>query len=238
VLRLLGQSETPLGVHAIARETGLVPSFCLNVLRALVAEAFVAFDPETKRYSLDAGVLMLGRQWLLRNRFNSLAQGALDEIAKTFDVMTFGVQVLSLEHIIIVALPQVTSSFAFTPYIGGRFPALVSATGRCIAAFCDYPEAELRAEFERIRWAQPLTFEEWMAQGRQARARGFGIDVGNHKPGMTFIAAPVWSGPGRFSHSIIAGGITSVLRRNGQAELQKSVLAAAGRLSDQLCGRA
>ena len=28
---------------------------------------------------------------------------------------------------------------------GSRFPALISATGRCIAAFGDYPEDELRA---------------------------------------------------------------------------------------------
>src|SRR5580704_8779767 len=81
VLRLLGKSDRPLGVQAIARELGLVPSTCLYVLRALVAEEFVAFDPDTKRYSLEAGVLTLARQWLRRNRFNDLAQPALDRIA-------------------------------------------------------------------------------------------------------------------------------------------------------------
>ena len=64
VLRLLGRSDTPLGVHAIARELGLVPSTCLNVLRALVAEELVSFDPDTKRYALEAGVLTLARHWL------------------------------------------------------------------------------------------------------------------------------------------------------------------------------
>jgi DNA-binding IclR family transcriptional regulator len=49
VLRLLGKNATPLGVQAIARELGLVPSTCLHVLRALVAEEFVSFDSETKR---------------------------------------------------------------------------------------------------------------------------------------------------------------------------------------------
>ena len=45
VLRLLGKSDAPLGVQTIARELGLVPSTCLYVLRALVAEEFVSFDP-------------------------------------------------------------------------------------------------------------------------------------------------------------------------------------------------
>src|SRR3546814_12376802 len=62
VLRLHGKRGTPMGVQAIARELGLVPSTCLYVLRALVAEELVSFDPDTKRYALDAGVLTLARR--------------------------------------------------------------------------------------------------------------------------------------------------------------------------------
>src|SRR5580658_1660345 len=86
VLRLLGRSDVPLGVQSIARELGLVPSTCLHVLRALVAEEFVSFDPETKRYSLEAGGLTLARHWLRRNRFNDLAQPVLDRLGKAFEV--------------------------------------------------------------------------------------------------------------------------------------------------------
>src|SRR5271170_8455218 len=68
VLRLLGKSDGPLGVQSIARELGLVPSTCLHVLRALVAEEFVSFDPDIKRYSLEAGVLTLARHWLRRDQ--------------------------------------------------------------------------------------------------------------------------------------------------------------------------
>src|SRR5688572_15503601 len=84
VLRLLGKSDAPLGLQAIARDLGLVPSTCLYVLRALVAEELVAFDPDTKRYSLEAGVLTLARQWLRRNRFADLAQPAIDRICQGF----------------------------------------------------------------------------------------------------------------------------------------------------------
>jgi DNA-binding IclR family transcriptional regulator len=49
ILRLLGKSDVPLGVNAIARELGLVPSTCLYVLRALAEEELVAFDADTKR---------------------------------------------------------------------------------------------------------------------------------------------------------------------------------------------
>src|ERR1700749_5090614 len=86
VLRLLGKSETPLGVQAIARELGLVPSTCLYVLRALVAEELVSLDADTKRYALEAGVLPLARQWLRRNQSNDLAQPMLDRIGHAHEV--------------------------------------------------------------------------------------------------------------------------------------------------------
>ena len=73
ILRLLGKSDTPLGVQVIARELGLVPSTCLYVLRALAEEELIAFDPDTKRYALGAGLLTLARQWLRRSQFADLA---------------------------------------------------------------------------------------------------------------------------------------------------------------------
>src|SRR5215471_6661691 len=145
VLRLLGKSDAPLGVQAIARELGLVPSTCLHVLRALVAEEFVSFDLDTKRYSLEAGVLTLARHWLRRNRFNDLAQPVLDRIAQAFDVTMLGVHIVGLDHIIVVTVSQSGQNFQLSTQIGSRFPALISATGRCIAAFGGHPEAELEA---------------------------------------------------------------------------------------------
>ena len=145
VLRLLGKSDAPLGVQSIARELGLVPSTCLHVLRALVAEEFVSFDPDTKRYSLEAGVLTLARHWLRRNRFNDLAQPVLDRIAQEFDVTMLGVHIVGLEHIIVVAVSQSGPSFQLSTQIGSRFPALISATGRCIAAFGGHTEDRARS---------------------------------------------------------------------------------------------
>ena len=236
VLRALGRKGTPQGVHAVARELGLVPSTCLYVLRALVAEELVAFDPETKRYSLDAGVLTLAQHWLKRNRFPDLAQPVLDSIAERFDVTTLGVHVVGLEHIIVVAMSQAGKNFQIGTQIGSRFPALISATGRCIAAFGDYPEAELEARFDTLRWDDPPTFEEWKAQVAQTRAQGVAVDAGHYISGVTVVAAPVWKSRAKLSHALVALGIGGVVERRGLAALQAAILDAARSLSHQLCG--
>ncbi len=236
VLRLLGRSETPLGVQAIARELGLVPSTCLHVLRALVAEEFVSFDSDTKRYSLEAGVLTLARHWLRRNRFNDLAQSALDRIAQTFNVTAVGVQVVGLDHMIVVAVSQSENNLQLSTQIGSRFPALISATGRCVAAFGEHSEAELEAAFRLLRWDEPPSYDEWLAQVEQTRSQGFAVDAGHYIAGVTVVAAPVWKTRAKLSHALVALGLGSTLKRTGLPRLQTTLLSAAQTLSNQLCG--
>jgi len=238
VLRLLGKSDTPLGVQSIARELGLVPSTCLHVLRALVIEEFVSFDCDTKRYSLEAGVLTLARHWLRRNQFTDLAQPVLDDIGQAFDVTVLGVHIVGLDHIIVVAASQSGQNFQLSAQIGSRFPALISATGRCIAAFGDHSEAELASRFRKLRWDEPPTFDEWKAQVRQTRVQGFAVDAGNYISGVTVVAAPVWRTRAKLSHALVAIGIGSALKRAGLPAVQNALRSAAQTLSNQLSGEA
>lgn len=235
ILRLLGKSDTPIGLQAIARDLGLVPSTCLYVLRALVTEELVAFDPDTKRYTLEAGVLTLARQWLRRNRFPDLAQPHLDRIAQRFGVTMLGVQILGLDHIVTVAVARSEGGFQISAEVGGRFPALLSATGRCIAAFGDYPKHEIEPRFRRLRWEEPPSLDEWFAQVEQTRHTGIGIDEGNYISGVTVLASPVWKGSGRPSHALVAVGIGSAVKRRG-TELQEALLSSAHALTLQMGG--
>ncbi len=235
VLRLLGKSETPLALNTVAKELGLVPSTCLYILRALVAEELVAFDANTKRYTLEAGVLTLARQWLRRNRFPDLAQPVLDRLAQQFGVTMLGVQILGLDHIVAVAVAQ-AGGLQLSVQVGNRFPALLSATGRCIAAFGGYGEAELKARFETLRWDDAPSYADWLMQVAETRTQGFGVDKGNYIAGATVLAAPVWKGGNRPSHALVAIGIGSALKRGGIEELATALVSSARGLTGQMGG--
>ncbi len=236
VLRLLGKSDAPLGLQPISRELGLVPSTCLYVLRALTAEELVNFDPDTKRYSLAAGVLTLARGWLRRDEFNSVAQTPLDRLAQKFNVTMLGVEIFGIDHIIAVAVSQAGGGFQLATQVGSRFPALISATGRCIAAFGGHSEAQLEARFNTLRWEDPPSFTEWMEQVERTRTAGFGIDEGNYIGGVTVLAAPVWKAKGKPSHALVAIGLTAALQRAGLPALQAELVAAARGVTEQLGG--
>lgn len=217
ILRLLGRSETPLGVNAIARALGLVPSTCLYVLRALAEEELVAFNPDTKRYSLDAGVLTLARGWLRQNQFADVAQPLIDRLARDHGVTMLAVQIVGLEHIVVVATAQGGANFQLSAQVGSRFPALISATGRCIAAFGGYPPDELQSRFALLRWDKPPSYADWLEQVAQTRTQGYGVDAGNYIAGVTVIAAAVRTGVHRPTHALVAVGISGAVDRAGVA---------------------
>ena len=235
VLRLLGRSDTPLGVHPVARKLGLVPSTCLYVLRALVAEGLVAFDPTTKRYALDAGILTLARHWLRRDEFTSLAQPALDRISQRHKVTMLGVRISGLDPIVVVALAQAGRALQLSAQVGSRFPALISATGRCIAAFGGHPDSEIEARFHKLRWDDPPTLDAWRQEVAETRRRGWAADTGNYIAGVTVVAAPVWRGADRPSHALVAIGVGAAIR-DSLAALRRDVVAASRNLSARLGG--
>src|SRR3990172_10647289 len=117
ILRLLGRSEESLGVHAIARALGLVPSTCLHILRVFVAEALVAFDPSSKRYRLDVGILTIAPSALRRTGFAETVQPELDRLSRRHGVTAIGVQAIGLEHIVVVALSRSHHSLPLDSYI-------------------------------------------------------------------------------------------------------------------------
>ena len=109
-------------------------------------------------------MLTLARHWLRHNQFTDLAQPAIDDISQRFGVTVLGVNIVGLDHMIVVAVSQAGANFQLSAQVGSRFPALISATGRCLAAFGGYPEQELAARFEELRWDEPPSFGEWQAQ--------------------------------------------------------------------------
>jgi DNA-binding IclR family transcriptional regulator len=201
----------------------------------LIDGELVSFDPETKRYGLEAGVLTLARHWLKRNRFTDVAQPVIDQIGRDFDITVAGMHVVGLEHIIAVAASQSSSNMQISIQIGARFPALISVTGRCIAAFGDHADAELETRFKALRWDNPPSFEEWKTQVRQTRAQGFAVDDGHYIAGVTLLGAPVWTRD-QLSHTLVAVCLGSALKRKGFPKLQKALLSGAQTLSEQLGG--
>lgn len=224
ILRLLGRSDEPLGVNQMARDLDLVPSTVLHILRVLTDEGLVSFDPQTKRYAIGMGILSIARSAIQRNSFTTIIQPRLDELAERFGVTSIATQTTDANHMIVVALTQLQLPFRLQVDLGSRFPALISATGRCFAAFNGVPEDELRDRFARLKWDNPPSFDTWMAEVEDTRKRGYGMDRGNYISGVTVIAVPFLDASGRMVESLVALGISERIEAAGQRKLADAML--------------
>ena len=231
ILRLLAKSEVPLGVGAIARALALIPSTSLHILRALVDEGIVAFNPDSKRYTLDAGILTLARTLLQEESFYRVLQPAIDNIARAFDVTTIALQPLARKYLVVVAISRPDRALRLHVDIGSRFPLLISASGRCVAAFGSYSRPQLERAFNALRWDNAPSFRMWERQVEETRHLGYGVDAGNYIHGVTIGAAPVLDPTGRIRNILVALGIGEQIERIGISTLGKALRDAAADIS-------
>jgi DNA-binding IclR family transcriptional regulator len=218
ILRFLAKSNDPIGVNPIARELGLIPSTCLHILRVLQDEGLVEFDEKTKRYSIGIGILPLARSALQKNTFSVLVQPHLSTLSKEFGVTGIATQISEPGQMVVVALSQSSLPFRLQVDLGSRFPLLISATGRCYAAFNDVAENDLKAKFSKLAWDHPPSFEEWKNEVVEVRSKGYAVDQGAYISGVTVVAVPVFGPDGKMLRSLVAIGISERLKN---AEIPK-----------------
>jgi DNA-binding IclR family transcriptional regulator len=233
MLRLLSNAPIPLGVNQIARDLDIIPSTCLHILRALTNEGLVAFDAATKRYGLGLEVLRLAKT-ALRDSIADQAQPYLDEIVRKFLVTAFAVSISEPEHYVVTAKSNSPNAIRLHVDLGSRFPALVSATGRCVAAYSRLPARSMKARFDRLRWHRAPDYEEWLGQVATVRPRGYAVDDGNYINGVYIVASPILGSDGEFRHAIVALCIKEGWSEESLRELAETVRASAGQVAEGL----
>jgi DNA-binding IclR family transcriptional regulator len=234
ILRLLSRSRTPQSLKAIAEALDLVPSTALHIVRALVAEDLLQADPLTKRYRLGVGMLPLARAVLENSDFPNLVRPKLDDLSGRYGVMAIGVEVPDLDNMIVVALARSQAPVRLHVDVGSRFPALISATGRCVAAFSGQPQKEIEKRFRLLRWHNAPSYDAWRKEVDLVRRQGFSIDRGNYIDGVTIVAVPVLNTQGTISHTLAAVGLGSQLDRAKSLALARDMDVAAREITAQL----
>lgn len=233
MLRLLSTSPAPLGVNQIARELDIIPSTCLHILRALSHEGLVAVDASTKRYRLGLEVLTLAKA-ALQGSIANQAQPYLDEIVRKYLVTAMAVSLAEPDHYVVVAKSNSPHAIRLSIDLGSRFPALVSATGRCVAAYSSAPPKLLKAQFERLRWHRAPSYAEWLEQVARVRAQGYAVDDGNYISGVYIVAAPILGPEQDFRHALVAICIREGWSESALRELAGTVRTSAAQVAEGL----
>ena len=178
ILRLLGRSRTPHGRQGDRPDARSGAQHGLHILRALVAEelgegrsADQALQPGRRHAAAGAR----------RDREQRLSEPGAAGARRPLEAATASRRSASrspaCDHMVVVALSRSQIPFRLHVDVGSRFPALISATGRCVAAFSGQPLKRDRKAISLAALAERAELRRLAQGGRSGTPQGL-----QHRP--------------------------------------------------------
>jgi IclR family acetate operon transcriptional repressor len=186
--------EPDMGVTEIAAGLGLSKASVHRVLTSLRGRGLVEWDEQTRRYSLGAAVVKLGRSYLERMDVRRAAHPYLLELSeRTKETATLSVQVGSRLR---VYVDQVTPEreVIMSVGLGESYPLHAGASSKALLAF--RPDTEIEAylrdsPLESITASTIIDREALRRELGQVRRQGWARSTSERKSGAASVAAPV-----------------------------------------------
>jgi DNA-binding IclR family transcriptional regulator len=220
ILRYLAGSEAGLTVSKLALALDIIPSTCLHILRELMAAHLVAFDPNGKTYRLGLGLLSLTNGLRIHDSFIRAAEQRLWHFAQETGI-SVSAQERDRNDAVIVA--AVAAGEGLEAPLGKRVALLSAAGGRLFAGHLDWSRSETQKQFARVPWHKPPIFNDWLKEVEIAKSRGYAVDNGNFRLGVTSIAASVPDNKGVVRRVISINVVTAQVNAKRISALVRSL---------------
>lgn len=195
VLRLFRDHQGDLGVGVVAKELGLNLSTTHRIVRALVAEGYLAQNKDSERYYLGTAALLLG-QAAHRNFALDVVYPVLRRLAEsTGESVNLGV--LAGDRVVVVERVESAKPLRFTQPPGTRVPLHASAMGKALLAFNEDIREQHLTSGRRLDRLTPKTHtvvKHLRSELEEIRARGWSTDDEEGHVGVRCVGAPVRDG--------------------------------------------
>jgi DNA-binding IclR family transcriptional regulator len=204
ILRHLTASGSPERAADIARELAINPSTCFNTLRTLVAEEMLDFDALSKTYTTGLGLAKLVEQLVTQGQRLEIVRPLMQEFAAAHHVTVTLWRRMGNDRIVLVSSESSPGDLRIDMAIGQRLPVLMGASGRLFTARLGLDDERLRAVFDNVRWARPLSYRDYQRQVADASTNGWALDDGYFSAGILAVAAPVNDRAGAIAYAVSA----------------------------------
>jgi IclR family acetate operon transcriptional repressor len=193
-----GDRAGELGVGAVARELGLTLSTAHRMIRALVAEGYLAQSPRSERYYLGTAAFLLG-QAAQRNLGLEAVRPVLEKLgADTGESVNLGM--LDGGHAVIVQRVESSQPLRFSQSPGTRLTLYATSMGKVFLAFnTDLGAylADLGPKLDRLTPKTHGSARSLRGDLNTIRERGWSTDDEESILGVRCVGAPVLDAEGK-----------------------------------------
>lgn len=191
ILRFAIENPSPWTATEASRAVGLNPSTCFNIVQTLVGEGMLECEADSKRYVVGAALTDLARMLAARTLDFGKARPCMQAVADRFRVTVTLWKRRSPTRMELVLAATCNSALNIQMPVGQRLPLLVGGMGRIMAMEGGLTPEQRAAVFAEIRWDRALTMNALMAQARQAKRLGWGLDDGYMNRSVMALAVAV-----------------------------------------------
>jgi DNA-binding IclR family transcriptional regulator len=235
LLKAFSDEQPQLGLADLARMVGLNKTTTYRLLTALESQGLIARDLGGDTYRLGPEVITLGGRALRASDLRSVSRAELEGLARisgetaTLEILV-GLEVLVLDEVSGVHLVGATH------YIGARWPAHATSTGKALLAFL--PEAELESaltySLAQVTEHTLTAPEDLRRELAHIHDQAYAVAVEELEVGFAAVAAPVRNHNGQVVAALSINGPSARLNPERLRELASLVTEAAARVSAQL----
>jgi DNA-binding IclR family transcriptional regulator len=183
VLEALVRSRNGASLTELAERCSLAKSTASNLLRTMVAEGLVSYDPQTRRYNLGPLLVEFGVAAITRTTAVTEARPFMEQLAERTELACLAIQPMPDGHFVAIAKIESRKNIKITIEVGERFHRTAPLLSRLAAA-----------------WASPNASSTVLAPDAgeldEIRAQGYGAVFGEYRPELNVAGFPVFDRDG------------------------------------------
>jgi IclR family KDG regulon transcriptional repressor len=212
----------------IAVELCVPKSSCSRILKALVEEGLLAYDPLTKLYSLGPYAIVIGSRAGENVDYLGAVRAALEELATRTSLTAAWIQRVEPRRLMYVAKQEGTAHTHVSISIGNRFPINEVSWGQWVLAYADPQEQKeiLRDGLPKVSDTNITDPEDYLEHAMRCREAGILLTSGDYMPGIWAASAPVVNHEQKLVGILSIIGLVDVLsddERDTATEVMKEV---------------
>ncbi len=235
LLDILSDKQPEWHLSELTKATNLNRTTVFRLLTALESFDLVVRDPQTERYRLGSGLIMLAGRALRANPVRTVSRPELEKLADAIGEMAT-LEILSGHDVLVIDEVSVDRLISGTQPIGTRWPAYATSTGNAIMAHLppSHVTEILSAALPHIT-SKTLTSPEPIRQRLlQIAKNGYAISEEMLELGFTDVGAPLLNHEGHPVAAISISGPTVRFTDDRLITFGKMIRDAAARISYQL----